>query len=91
MDGKAHIITFKADDTLVEAMEGITNRSEFIRGAILSALDGACPLCRGTGVLNERQRRHWRNFSVTHEMERCGKCNVNHLVCLAESDTAEIL
>ena len=91
MDGKAHIITFKAENTLVEAMEGITNRSEFIRAAIVSALDGACPLCRGTGVLNERQRRHWTEFSETHGVKRCGDCNVNHLVCLADPDSAEIL
>lgn len=90
MDGKAHIITFKAEDTLVEAMEGITNRSEFIRAAILSALEGACPLCRGTGVLNERQRLHWAEFSEKHEMERCGECNVNHLVCMANSHSVDI-
>ena len=91
MDGKAQIITFKAEDTLVEAMEGITNRSEFIRAAILSALEGACPLCRGTGVLNERQRRHWTEFSETHGVERCGECHVNRLVCQADPDPAELL
>ena len=91
MDGKAHIITFKADDALVEAMEDITNRSEFIRAAIVSALDGACPLCRGTGMLNERQRSHWREFSENHGVERCGDCDVNHLICLAGPDAAEIL
>lgn len=90
MDGKAHIITFKAEDTLVEAMEGITNRSEFIRAAILSALEGACPLCRGTGVLNETQRLHWAEFSEKHEMERCVECNVNHLVCMANPEPVEI-
>ncbi len=83
MDSKAHIITFKANDALIEALEGISNRSEFIRAAILSALDGACPLCRGTGVLNGEQRRHWKEFSTTHGVERCEDCHVNHLVCLA--------
>jgi hypothetical protein len=82
MESKAHIITFKANDALKEALEGITNRSEFIRGAILSALEGACPLCRGTGVLSEEQRLHWKEFSTTHGVQRCDDCNVNHLVCL---------
>ena len=45
---KQEIITFKADEPLLEAMDGITNRSEFIRAAILSALDSVCPLCKGT-------------------------------------------
>ena len=48
---KHDIITFKVDETLRELMNGIENRSEFIRSAILTALDSACPLCKGTGVL----------------------------------------
>ena len=50
LSGKLQIITFKAEDALVEAMDDIPNRSEFIRSAILAALDGVCPLCHGTGV-----------------------------------------
>ena len=49
MKKKTDIITFKVDATLLEALRGIENRSEFIRSAILSALDNVCPLCRGTG------------------------------------------
>jgi len=56
---KDEIVTFKADRSLLEAMRGIPNRSAFIRQAILAALDSACPLCRGTGVLTPDQRRHW--------------------------------
>ena len=33
---KQEIITFKADEPLLEAMRGISNRSEFIRAAIYS-------------------------------------------------------
>ena len=80
MDGK-HIITFKADQALVEAMEGVTNRSEFIRAAILAALDGACPLCHGTGVLSPRQRQHWSEFSATHAVETCRDCHETRIVC----------
>jgi len=78
-----HIITFKADQALVEAMEGVTNRSEFIRAAILAALDGACPLCHGTGVLSPRQRQHWSEFSATHAVETCGDCHEPRIVCKA--------
>ena len=86
MDGKQQIITFKADEALVRAMGAINNRSAFIRAAILAALDGTCPLCRGTGVMNPRQRRHWEDFSQTHPVERCGDCDEAHLVCRAEHD-----
>jgi DnaJ-class molecular chaperone len=81
---KQQIITFKADDALVEAMEGITNRSEFIRSAILAALDGVCPMCQGTGVLSTAQRRHWQEFSRTHAIETCRHCDETRFVCNAE-------
>ena len=67
LGGKQQIVTFKAEDALVKAMEDIPNRSEFIRSAILAALDGVCPLCHGTGVLNENQRRHQESLDVFHE------------------------
>ena len=81
METKHQIITFKADEALVAAMEGITNRSEFIRGAILAALDGACPLCHGTGVLSPKQRNHWDEFSSNHTVETCDDCHERKIVC----------
>jgi len=80
------VVTFKADHALWEAMQGISNRSEFIRSAVLAALDGACPLCRGTGVLSASQRRHWEEFERTHSVERCDDCHEGHLVCQVGSD-----
>lgn len=82
--GQQRILTFKADAALVAAMEGIPNRSEFIRGAILAALDGACPLCHGTGVLSSGQQEHWREFSRSHAVETCSDCHESRLVCAAD-------
>jgi hypothetical protein len=81
MKKKSDIITFKVDDTLLEAMEGIPNRSQFIRTAILAALDSSCPLCKGTGILTPNQHRHWEDFLVDHSVQACEKCNELHLVC----------
>ena len=81
---KQQIITFKADDALVEALAGVPNRSEFIRAAVLAALDGACPLCHGTGVLSPNQRRHWDDFTRTHGVEECRECHEVRLVCEVE-------
>ncbi len=81
MEPKHQIITFKADEALVAAMEGIANRSEFIRAAILAALDGACPLCHGTGVLSPKQRTHWEEFSSNHTVETCDDCHERRIVC----------
>jgi len=83
MGGARRIVTFKAEEALIEAMEGIPNRSEFIRSAILAALDGVCPVCRGTGVLSAAQRRHWREFRRSHELATCDDCHEVRLVCHA--------
>jgi hypothetical protein len=67
-------------------MRGISNRSEFIRAAILSALDSVCPLCKGSGILTPDQRKHWDAFAKNHSLEECVDCHAVHLVCSAEGD-----
>ena len=84
---KQDIITFKVDGALSDALRGIPNRSEFIRAAILSALDGTCPLCGGTGTLTCQQREHWTHFTESHKMQQCEECSAVHIVC--EKDGAE--
>ena len=86
---KQEIITFKVDEPLLEAMVGIPNRSEFIRSAILSALDSVCPLCKGSGILTPDQRRHWLEFTEHHALEECEDCHAVHLVCEADEDSGE--
>jgi len=83
---KQEIITFKVDQTLWKAMQGIPNRSEFIRSAILAAMDSVCPLCKGTGILTPDQRRHWDSFAKNHSLEECADCHAVHLVCVAAED-----
>jgi hypothetical protein len=81
MKRKQEIITFKVDEGLFKAIEGVPNRSEFIRGAITAALGSVCPLCNGTGMLNPRQKTHWETFAVDHSVERCEDCHERFLVC----------
>jgi hypothetical protein len=78
---REEIVTFKADASLVEAMKGISNRSEFIRNAILLSLDSTCPLCGGSGLLTPDQKTHWKNFLLDHSITECRKCHELHLVC----------
>jgi hypothetical protein len=78
---KPKIITFKADKSLLRALRGIANRSEFIRTAIVNALDGVCPLCKGTGILTPNQRSHWDSFAADHSVEECDECHELRLVC----------
>ncbi len=78
---KPEIITFKVDRSLLDAMKGIRNRSEFIREAVLAALQSVCPLCRGSGILTPNQRSHWNAFAESHKLRECGDCNEVHLEC----------
>lgn len=78
---KSEIVTFKADRALLQAMQGLPNRSEFIRAAVLAALDSVCPLCRGTGILSAQQRQHWATFARSHTVQECDDCHELHLVC----------
>ncbi len=86
---KQEIVTFKADERLLDAMNGIPNRSEFIRAAILSALDSICPLCKGSGILTPDQREHWVKFAEHHPLAECADCHAVHLVCEAGTETGE--
>ncbi len=79
--GKSEIITFKADAAMSAAMQGVPNRSAFIRSAILAALDNTCPLCAGSGTLSPNQKRHWEALAQDHSVQRCGRCNERRLVC----------
>jgi len=81
---KQEIISFKVDEALMHAMEGIENRSQFIRSAILIALENTCPLCRGTGMLTPDQHRHWATFARSHSVEECNRCHAFHIVCEAQ-------
>lgn len=81
MKKKPKVITFKADEDLLLAIEGIPNRSQFIRHAVIKALGRECPLCNGTGILSRKQKRHWDDFSLTHSIENCEECNARVLVC----------
>lgn len=83
---KHEIITFKVDEALRKALQGVQNRSEFIRSAILAALDSVCPLCKGSGILTPDQRRHWDSFAKNHSFHECEDCHAVHLVCVASAE-----
>jgi len=82
-ENRPEIITFKVEESLLEALKGIGNRSQFIRSAVLAALDNMCPLCNGTGRLMPDQKKHWLAFAANHSVEECDECHEVHLVCEA--------
>ena len=81
------VVSFKADEALLEALRGVRNRSEFIRDAILAALDNTCPLCSGSGTLTPNQMKHWNELARDHSVERCDHCSETRIVCSNRRDT----
>lgn len=79
---KTQTVSFKVDPALMRTLRGVENRSEFIRAAVLSALETACPLCSGTGTLTAHQREHWDEFAADHPMRPCSRCRQPVLECL---------
>jgi hypothetical protein len=83
---KQEVITFKVDHSLNEILKKVPNRSEFIRHAILEALDNVCPLCQGSGIFSPSQKQHWETFTKTHNIERCETCNEIYISCPTAGD-----
>ena len=79
-------ITFKADGELARLLSIMPNKSEFIRHAILGAMDNTCPLCQGSGIITPQQKQHWDEFMTNHRIERCDDCDAIHLVCLDHAE-----
>jgi hypothetical protein len=83
---KADTVTFKVDPNLLEILQSMPNRSEFIRSAILHALDHVCPLCSGVGVLSPAMKKCWDKFAEKHEIKKCAKGDEIELLCNFEAD-----
>lgn len=81
MNHKDEVITFKVDGTLAEQLRLMPNRSEFIRQAVLQALQFECPLCHGSGTLTPNQMEHWKEFSKHHHLVACDVCGESHMTC----------
>jgi hypothetical protein len=71
----------KVNEDMLNVIKLIPNRSEFIRAAIMTALDNVCPLCNGTGLLTPKQKEHWEDFLRDHAVKRCDDCDELYIEC----------
>lgn len=83
---KQEVISFKVDARTMEHLQSIPNRSEFIRTAVLRALENTCPLCGGTGVLTLMQKKHWDEFREKHSLTKCADCHEMRLICVESGE-----
>lgn len=80
-DKDVEVITFKVDKDIVKRLKGVKNRSDFIRMAIFNALENACPVCKGSGILSGERKKHWDEFTARHHTQECKKCNGLVVTC----------
>ncbi len=81
MSNKEEIITFKVNRELAEIIKRLPNRSDFIRRAVLAAVENTCPLCQGSGIITPEQKPHWEAFLKQHSVQRCADCSAIYLEC----------
>lgn len=81
-----NVVTFKVDQALKRLLEGVPNRSAFIRSAILAATENTCPMCQGSGMLTEHQQKHWKKFTAEHDVDHCKSCKAMHFRSDADKD-----
>ena len=84
---KDEVISFKVGSALARVIRRLPNRSQFIRAAVLSAMDHACPLCQGTGIMSPEQKKHWDSFARDHAVKHCQECDALYLSCGSKGAT----
>lgn len=90
MAGKQETISFKVDPALADIIRRVPNRSDFIRKAIMNALENTCPLCQGSGIITPEQKPHWEKFLKSHDIVKCAECDAVYIEChTAEGDPDE--
>lgn len=87
---KTTLVAVKIDAELASLLEGMPNKSEFIRMALRSRLDDLCPLCAGTGLRPSQPLEH-RAGRHLHALPRarCGDCGRESQV-VADLDPGQI-
>jgi uncharacterized hydantoinase/oxoprolinase family protein len=81
---KEELVSFKVDAELADMLRRMPNKSQFIRKAVLQALDHECPLCQGTGILSPESMEHWKEFSKHHHVVDCDSCGATYIACELE-------
>lgn len=87
---KTSVVAFKVEDELAAFLDGLPNKSEFIRRAIHAQLGIACPLCRGTGKVTAETHDHFKAFIEKWELHSCEGCG-DEFAVPKEADAGEAL
>jgi len=71
---KHRVVTFKVEEDVATFLDGMPNKSEFIRRALLSAFMEPCPVCNGKGSVPRSLRHDLEAVFKQQEFIPCNFC-----------------
>jgi hypothetical protein len=74
--GKQLAVSFKVEPELASMLNGLQNKSDFIRKAIMDQFAIACPLCAGRGFVLKAIRDHFAPLIEAYLARACAHCRV---------------
>jgi len=74
------VIAVRIEDELADLLNSLTNRSEFIRAAILARCILKCPLCAGRGAVAPEIANIFAPILRANRLVACGKCGVRETI-----------
>jgi len=70
------VIAIRIEDELADLLNALTNKSEFIRAAILAQCVAKCPLCAGRGTVSSEIADMFEPILRDNRLIACAKCGV---------------
>jgi hypothetical protein len=71
---KQRVVTFKVEEDVAAFLDGMPNKSDFIRKALLSALLEPCPVCNGKGSVPRSLRHDLEMVFHNQQFVPCSFC-----------------
>lgn len=71
---KHRVVTFKVEEDVAAFLDGMPNKSEFIRKALLSALLEPCPVCNGKGSVPRSLSADLKRIFERQKFVPCSFC-----------------
>jgi hypothetical protein len=71
---KNQVVAFKVEPELADFLNSLSNKSDFIRKAVLAQFGMTCPLCTGSGFVPRGVHDHFKPVMAEHNKRPCEKC-----------------
>lgn len=71
---KTAVVAFKVEEELADFLNKLPNKSAFIRKAIATQMNIACPLCSGSGQVSRWLHDHYQAMLASWRGRNCDGC-----------------